>query len=162
MVGVGGQISAGSTARFAINQPNPLGMEHMTSYTSSTPGLIIQGHSGQTADLTDWTNSTASTMTKIMSNGVISSSGTAPAISSCGTGASKSTGSSDMAGTIPVGSAATGCTLTFSGSYTNDPSCVISDQALFSSYTHTNTGIVVSNAGLGGTKFDYVCVFHDN
>ena len=79
-------------------------------------------------------------------------------ISSCG--GSPSVVGNDIKGTITVGSAATGCTFTFTQAKTNDPSCVLSSQGgIVFSYTHSTTGFVITAIGtLASTLVDYHCL----
>lgn len=83
-----------------------------------------------------------------------------PTLSSCGTSPSMTGG--DSRGTITTGATASGCTVTFGTAYTNVPSCVVTPQTgsvinTFS-YTVSASAITATETGLGGGKFDYICM----
>jgi len=95
-------------------------------------------------------------------NGHLIAGGTAATVSACGTGATIV--GDDKAGTITVGTAATGCTLTFATKYSPAPSCVVTGRAgvPFASNASTN-GITVTNvtgSDVSGTQLDYLCNGH--
>jgi hypothetical protein len=87
---------------------------------------------------------------------------TAPALTSCGTGASIV--GSDQGGTITEGTGATGCTLTFFQSWSttfNAPPvhCTVTGQSGLLTYTESATQIVITNVGpLSSTNIDYTCI----
>lgn len=87
--------------------------------------------------------------------------GSAPSVSACGTGATLAAGSTDNAGTINVGSgiAVLSCTLTFSNSFSFNPSCQVSSSALLSlSLTPSTSNLAINlNLNLGGGKLFYQC-----
>lgn len=88
-------------------------------------------------------------------------SGTAPTLSSCGTGPTLDTGSSNYAGTIHAGSGSpTACTLTFAGGgFTNTPSCVISGVRLQVFSARSNTAFTTSSGAMAtGEAIAYHCV----
>lgn len=88
---------------------------------------------------------------------------TAPALTSCGTGATIS--GSDQGGTVSVGTGATGCTITFHQSWSttfNAPNvhCTVTSQSgqLFT-YTMSQTAITITQIGpISSTNIDYTCV----
>jgi len=88
--------------------------------------------------------------------------GNAPAVSTCGTSAALATGSSDVAGSITVGtSASNACTLTFGTAYTAAPFCVVQNKttgAAANIYTVSTTAIVWSSALADSTQLYYICI----
>lgn len=86
--------------------------------------------------------------------------GTAPALTSCGT--SPSIVGSDVAGTITEGTLATGCTMTFAGTYGTSPSCTwYSESNLGFTVSPSAAAVTITNVGaLSGTKIDYFCGGH--
>ena len=93
-------------------------------------------------------------------NGHVSTDGTAPALTSCGTSPSIRVGSTDTAGEVTEGSVSTGCTITFASAYTTAPFCTVTMQSgLSGSYTVSTTAITVTNIGaLSSTKINYNCI----
>jgi hypothetical protein len=85
--------------------------------------------------------------------------GSAPAVSSCGSGAAIDANANDEAGTVTVGSVATSCTVTFAKAYTTFNHCKVTSQSSISglAYAYTKTAITVTASVLGGDAFDYVC-----
>lgn len=84
-------------------------------------------------------------------------------LSACGTTPAISTGSTDTAGTITEGTTATGCTLTFKGTYTNNPFCTCegetSTPAAVNVGCHTTaTTLVIENASASNDKITYICL----
>lgn len=100
----------------------------------------------------------SSTATNI--TGHILTSGTAPALTSCGT--SPAITGDDDSGTVTQGSISTGCVITFATAWTAAPSCVVVDEAgAVFSYTVSTTAITVTNVGaLSSTNMDYICHQH--
>ena len=92
-------------------------------------------------------------------NGRYGTYGTAPTISSCGTGAATSTNSTDNSGTVTEGTLATGCTITFATRWMNPPVCNVTSQSgLVFTYAKTTSTLVVTNVGaLSSTKLDWSC-----
>lgn len=100
------------------------------------------------------------TQLKIDGKGHMSAPGTAPAVSSCGTGSPSVTGS-DIAGQITTGTSATTCTLTFKTAYAAAPGCVMSDKTLVShitSYTVSTSAIVLTMTSNSGDVISYICI----
>lgn len=93
------------------------------------------------------------------SNTHVSIVGSPPILSSCGTNPSVT--GSDTAFTITGGAAAAGCTVTFAQAAINDPTCIVDGEGLTVTYTHSNTGLVITAVGLGTGKLDGICNFHD-
>lgn len=90
----------------------------------------------------------------------INTDGTAPALTSCGTG-SPSISGSDVAGTVTMGTSATGCVITFNVSYTTAPYCVVTWQATplaSQSYAISATAITLTQTSTSGNKVNYHCI----
>jgi hypothetical protein len=105
------------------------------------------------------TKTATTTAFMVTSGGHIIASSTSPTLSSCGT--SPTMNGSDTWGTITVGATGGGCTITFQIAYAYDPTCVVTAQTgsvvnTFS-YTHSTTGLTITQTGLGGGKVDYHC-----
>ena len=98
---------------------------------------------------------------KLSISGVISYVTNAPTLSSCGT--SPTIVGNDAQGTITAGTGATGCTATFTATYSASAHCNITNQSMSVvnalSYTESTTNFVISQTGLGGNKLDYHCTF---
>lgn len=96
----------------------------------------------------------------VSSNGVVSTGGAVPLLTSCGSGPSIT--GDNFAGTVTGGATSSGCTLTFGTQFKNDPHCVVTPQtgsiANTFTYTHSKTGIVVTETAFGTGIFDYVCI----
>lgn len=86
--------------------------------------------------------------------------GTAPALTSCGSGPTIS--GSDTKGLVTVGTGATGCTITFNAAFTATPACTVTSQgAITFTYTVSTTAITAANAGIGdlsSTLLNYTCI----
>ena len=95
-------------------------------------------------------------------NGLVSTSGTAPAISSCGTSPAVATGSDDYAGKITIGSGVTtSCTLAFVVDHSNPPSCIVTPESNVTAYASvltSNTFTVTFSGDMDSAKWDYHCV----
>jgi hypothetical protein len=71
------------------------------------------------------------------------------------------TGSTDEAGQVTAGTAATSVIITFNLTHTNAPFCVVTDQtnlAVFT-YTLTNTAITITQTANSANKINYRCTF---
>ncbi|MDR3534932.1 MAG: hypothetical protein P4L71_00405 [Acetobacteraceae bacterium] len=83
---------------------------------------------------------------------------TSAKLSSCGTSPAIATSSTDHVGTITAGTSATSCTLTFATAYASAPSCTVTSRTgLALTYTPSTATLVVSNASLASSVFDYRC-----
>lgn len=88
---------------------------------------------------------------------IITSQGTGPAISACGTG-TLGTGSSDTAGTFTA-TGATGCTLTFAVPFATAPACVVTEGVNTATRTTTvTTTTLVVASGASGATYQYICI----
>jgi hypothetical protein len=85
--------------------------------------------------------------------------GAAPTLSACGTSPSIDANATDNAGTVTVGSAATGCVITFAAGYSTFNHCRVTSESAISglTYSYTKTAITVSASVLGGDLVDYNC-----
>lgn len=86
--------------------------------------------------------------------------GTAPALTSCGTGSPTIAGT-DVAGLITMGTAAAGCTLTFNKAYANAPFCTVTWQGsplALQSYAISATVITLTQTPTSGNLVNYMCV----
>lgn len=86
---------------------------------------------------------------------------TAPALTSCGTGSPAIVGN-DFAGTVTIGTTATGCVITFNTAYAAAPTCVVSSRTApgttTPAYTVSTTAITLTQASGSGNLWDYICV----
>ena len=86
---------------------------------------------------------------------------TAPTLSSCGTGSPSVVGS-NVAGTITVGTSATGCVATFATAYALAPICNITSQTAYATttpaYSVSASAITITQTSTSGNKYDYICV----
>lgn len=88
-------------------------------------------------------------------------SGPTPTLVSCGT--APAVKGNDKNGTVTVGTAATGCAITFAQPWTTAPDCVISNQSMSIvsalTYTISTTALTLSQAtGLSSNKVNYHCI----
>lgn len=89
---------------------------------------------------------------------IISSGGT-PVVSACGTTPAIVGG--DTAGTVTMGTTATGCVITFSTAYVGVPICVVTWQATplaSQSYTVTATAITTVQTSTTNNILNYTCI----
>lgn len=116
----------------------------------TTAGLVANDSSG---------NLSSSTSLKPGTNNHFSYGGSAPAVSSCGSGAAIDGNATDSSGTVTVGSVATSCTVTFANAYSTFNHCRVTSQSAISglAYTYTKSAITVTASVLGGDAFDYSC-----
>lgn len=88
------------------------------------------------------------------------SNGNVPVLSSCGTGPTVLTGSTDTAGTFTIGSGATACTITFTSAFPVAPTCIVQASAQpVPTYTTSTTAISLT-VGVASTTYNYICVGH--
>jgi len=88
-------------------------------------------------------------------------SGSAPAVSACGTSPSIDSNATNASGTVTVGSGTdTSCTVTFAGGgYATWNHCQVSPEAVDAgfAYSYTKTVLTVTATSLTSEKFDYSC-----
>jgi hypothetical protein len=90
--------------------------------------------------------------------GHIAVSGTAPALTSCGT--TPAIAGNDIAGEVTMGTGSpTGCVITFNTAYAAAPICSVDWQTSIASmaYTISTTAITLTQTGTSSNKVDYVC-----
>jgi hypothetical protein len=97
---------------------------------------------------------------RVTTEGVQYKQATAPAISGTGT-PTIATGSTDEAGQVTAGTAATSVIITFNLTHTNAPFCVVTDQVNLAAFTYTlsNTAITITQTATTGNKINYRCTF---
>jgi hypothetical protein len=86
-------------------------------------------------------------------------SGTAPALTSCGT--SPAISGSDLAGQVTMGTGSpTGCTITFHAAYTSTPYCTVTWQSILASegYSVSTTAITLTQTGTSSDIVNYTCM----
>jgi hypothetical protein len=151
-------ISVYGLADGAGNMKN-LGVAIGTSTPTAMLTIWVATTTTATPIALDVKNVTGQTLFGVMTNGHEFSSSTAPVLSSCGT--SPTINGTDADGTVTAGTGATACTVTFNAPYVASPHCTLSQQTMSLvnsfSYTLSSTTIVVTQTGLGGNKFDYIC-----
>jgi hypothetical protein len=112
-------------------------------------------------------NNQSSGISDTMINRHFRSSNSSPpgSITGCGTGAALTSGSTDTAGQLTVGTSPTNsCSFNFGLAYTNAPFCVVVDQNSTTtpfSYVVNNVGVSIGNlgaAGAGGHVLNYLCI----
>lgn len=85
-------------------------------------------------------------------------SGTAPALTSCGT--TPAIVGTDVAGTVTMGTSATGCVITFNVAYVAAPHCVVSWIATplaSQSYATSATAITLTQTSTSNNVAKYLC-----
>lgn len=87
-------------------------------------------------------------------------SGTAPALTSCGT--SPAISGTDVAGTVTLGTGTpTGCIITFNVAYVGVPYCVVTSQTAPATttpaYSVLAASITIVQAANSSNKYDYFC-----
>lgn len=115
-------------------------------------GVVQDGGLGFTAVVNGNFNLT------IDSAGHLRNVGSAPAPSSCGTGAALS--GTDIAGTVTMGTGSpTGCVITFATTYASVPDCVVTWQTNLSSmiYVIAAATITLTQTGTSSNKVNYDC-----
>lgn len=123
-----------------------------------TAATVNTGTSGGTVPLLNTANTWASGQLQSFA-GHMASSGSAPSLSSCGTGSPSIVGD-DKDGTVTMGTSATGCTITFAAAYTGTPNCTVIWQAnplAAQSYTVSNSAITTVQTSTSGNKLNYHC-----
>lgn len=85
---------------------------------------------------------------------------TAPALTSCGTGSPSILGD-DVAGTVTMGTSATGCVITFNTAYGTAPHCVVTSRTAYGTtalaYTVSTTAITTTQSSGSSNLVDYIC-----
>ncbi len=84
---------------------------------------------------------------------------TAPALTSCGGGSPAITGT-DTAGTVTMGTSATGCVITFNVAYTSAPHCIvqwIATPLASQSYATSTSAITLTQTSTSSNVAKYIC-----
>jgi hypothetical protein len=96
--------------------------------------------------------------TYLQSGTKLRATGTAPALTSCGT--SPTIEGSDLSGTVTMGTGSpTGCVITFNVAYTGAPRCTVSWRVNIASmqYAVSTTAITLTQTATSSNVIDYVC-----
>ncbi len=101
---------------------------------------------------------TASSVLSLTGTGHYKATGTAPALTSCGT--SPTVTGADPGGTVVEGSTATGCTVTFAATYTTAPTCAVTPRGVQAAFTYSTSATALTVTNTSAETFDYVCVGH--
>lgn len=92
-------------------------------------------------------------------DGIGLGSTTAPALTSCGT--TPAIVGTDLAGTVTMGTTATGCVITFAAAKSAAPHCVvtwIATPLASQSYTTSTTAITLTQTSTSNNVAKYICV----
>lgn len=84
-----------------------------------------------------------------------------PTLSACGTTPGIATGTSDTAGTVTMGTTATGCVITFGTAFALPPSCTVTWRATplaSQSYVVAAGNITLTQTSTSNNLIDYVCI----
>jgi hypothetical protein len=84
-----------------------------------------------------------------------------PVLSGCGTTPTLAAGSTDLSGTVTMGTAATGCVITFGTAFTAAPSCTVTWRATplaSQSYTVSASAITTTQTSTSNNLLDYTCI----
>lgn len=151
------QLYGNPSTRAASDYSIGINFGYLTLCTA-TGGLQISGGAGGTTLLGQFDSSG-----NLQFLGHAWSNGSAPSLSSCGTGSpSLSTGANDTHGTITEGTAATGCTLTFATARTNNADCIVmpwgGSGVPLTAYNATGGVFTYTHASVSGQKFTYQCM----
>ncbi len=93
-------------------------------------------------------------------DGITLGSTTAPALTSCGGGSPAIVGT-DLAGTVTMGTSATGCVITFNSAKSAAPHCVvtwIATPLASQSYATSTTAITLTQTSTSGNVAKYICI----
>lgn len=148
------QFWNGSTTQASIvNSTGVFNVAGTTDASSATTGIAtITGGLGVAKSA--WIGTYVNVGTKIRA------AGTVPALTSCGTGSPTISGS-DLAGEVVLGTAATGCIITFNVAYAATPYCTVTWQTtpgLVQTYTVSTTAITLAQTSASGDKVNYTCM----
>lgn len=129
--------------------------------SATLTNVVLQEVSTNRYYLTLATTAVPGTMYKvaITSNGVITSSGIAPALSACGT--SPTVVGNDRRMVLTEGATGNGCTITFAVPFFNAPTCFVDNRTMSLvnalSYAVTNTALTITQTASGGGVYDVWC-----
>lgn len=162
-----GTILTGGTAttNFPSMLAQPTGTSAVTSWSTSGTVIGVNAPSGFSGNFIDLHVSGGASVFAASSNGsltlggTLTFTGTAPTVTGTGT-PTIATGSTDSAGEVTSGTAATSVVITFATAKTNAPFCVVQGQAQPLTYVISTTAITITMAVLTGAKIDYICTQH--
>jgi hypothetical protein len=145
----GGGPTAGAGALY-LSGNNPIEF-----FTNASERMRIFGAGGVGVNTT-----TINSDSQLEVAGHITTEGTAPTVSACGT--SPAIVGSDTAGKVTIGTGVTtSCTLTFATAYANAPPCVVTGDQTATTYaatTSTTALIITSSADMDSDVIMYICV----
>lgn len=145
-------LTVSNAGNLGIATTGPAATLSVVGRASTTPFFIA----------TSTPTSASTTLFMIDPAGDVHLGGGTPVVSACGTGGTLDGNSTDQAGTVTLGTGATGCTITFSVPKLTSPHCVVSTraQSLVNAYTYTVTAqsLVIAQAASDGTVWDYICM----
>lgn len=131
------------------------------SASISGDNQIIAGYNQQaeTTTQSNVMNLGGTLLAKLDTKHFTNSTGSAPALSSCGGGSPAIVGT-DTDGEITLGTNATNCTATFASSYTTAPLCVVTWQSNIASmiYGLAATALTITQTNTSSNKINYHCV----
>jgi len=153
----------GTAANVTLTSADTASLASNRFVTPSNAAIIIPPHGSlwteYDATATSWIIGPVNNVGDQVTSGVghLKASGTAPALTSCGT--SPTISGSDVAGIITTGSGATTCTVTFAATYTTVPSCFFLPigTATMPVYSVSATAITVATS-IASTGYSYGCV----
>lgn len=157
----------GGTNRFIVQSAGNVGIGSASpSQVLDVNGAIRSSSSGISSFSGNvgfgTTNPTAQLV--VGGNGHILSQGSsAPSVSSCGTGATVTTGSTDVVGEITVGTGTiTSCTVTFVSAWDRAPHCFIqgntTNNKTYALANTTTTFVITSGSAFDSEVLDYLCI----
>jgi hypothetical protein len=96
---------------------------------------------------------------KLLSHAIISDITTPPTMSACGSGTQITPGS--HAFTVTTGAGATGCVITFSLAFNQQPTCIVTSQnGIPVAYSYTKTALTLAAGTAASSKYDVACWAH--
>jgi hypothetical protein len=156
--GAGGNAAAVTmSGDCTINSSGVITCTKTNGTSIGTAGAATLGTSGGDLCLLNASCSFSGALDSI--SGHVASSGTAPALTSCGSGSPAIVGD-DKDGQVTMGTSATGCTITFNTAYTSAPLCTVSWQATplaSQSYAVSTTALTLTQTSTSGNKVNYHC-----
>lgn len=167
-------VTSGALGNYVgLNIASGSGIATNTSYSilaadsvgigTTTTAAMLDVYGANNLNPLNVSSSSKISILKVTANNHISTNGTSPTISACGSTPNGTTlgKSNDIAGRITIGGGVvTSCTVTFKSPYTNTPVCIAQDEsgtlALQSSSTPT-TITITSASTMGGASVVYRC-----
>lgn len=140
----GGYVAAQSFGPIIVQSSPPSGPIIQLQGTPNNGIYIQSNHGGFTRHFGSGSTATANL----------------PVLTSCGTTPTLATGSTDQAGTITMGTTATGCVVTFGTAYAAAPNCRVTWRATplaSQSYTTSTTALTLTQTSTSNNLVDYDC-----